>query len=189
MKKRLFTLLFAIVLMVGLLSGTVISAYATESDAVASINTTEYTDLQAALTAATDGDTVKLLKDVKTGALTIEKKEGTEPVTLDLNGHTMTVADENAEYGININWNLVVKGGSLIVNTPNADNAISAWSKGNGLTVINADVTATALHQGICVSDTITVDGGTVKATATAENSIGVLSRKLIVTKGTVEGT
>ena len=57
-------------------------------ETVAMIGAKEYTTLTAAITAAKDGDTIKLLKDV-----TVTKPiEVMKSMTLDLNGHVLTAA-------------------------------------------------------------------------------------------------
>lgn len=75
-----------------------------ETDAVAQIGNNKYTTLQDAFTAATKGDTVKLLTDVHTN--------GTDsydarliirvPITLDLNEHTIYSPDNMSDNKINI---------------------------------------------------------------------------------------
>ncbi len=57
-------------------------------DTVAMIGSKEYSTLPDAITAAKDGDTIKLLKDV-----TVTKPiEVMKSMTLDLNGHVLTAA-------------------------------------------------------------------------------------------------
>ena len=66
-----------------------------ETDAVAQIGNNKYTTLQDAFTAATKGDTVKLLTDVHTNGIDSSDARLTirVPITLDLNEHTIYSPD------------------------------------------------------------------------------------------------
>ena len=81
MKKRLFTVLLALCLVFAL--GTVT---ALADDAVASIGSTQYESLEAAVNAANEGDTIQLIDNISIDSvITID-----ESITLDLNGHIIT---------------------------------------------------------------------------------------------------
>jgi hypothetical protein len=59
------------------------------SDNVALIGSTEYETLQAAVDAATDGETVQLLNDITLSATVIIPNTNTSSFILDLNGKTL----------------------------------------------------------------------------------------------------
>lgn len=61
-----------------------------ESQAVAQIGETTYTDFASALSAATSSDTIKLLADVSTATLSCSN------ITYDLNGKTLTYTSGNS---------------------------------------------------------------------------------------------
>ena len=67
-----------------------------ETDAVAQIGDNKYTTLQDAFKAATAGDTVKLLTDVRTNGtdLPVARLTIRVPITLDLNEHTIYSPDD-----------------------------------------------------------------------------------------------
>ena len=67
-----------------------IPAFADDNGNVASIGTTSYKTLTAAITEAKDNDTVTLLSDV-TESITVEKGKN---ITLDLNGYKLTNTDK-----------------------------------------------------------------------------------------------
>ena len=84
---------------------------------VASIGDADYNSLSGALTAAQDGDTVKLLCDVTlTDNITLSSKGN---ITLDLGGHTLTHNGDNGPaYGMIVlqdGANLEIKNGSIAV--------------------------------------------------------------------------
>lgn len=90
--KQLFGILLSLSLVLGLMPGMSLTAYASAPD-VASVTTsngttTYYSTLAAAVSAATTGSTVTLLEDVTT-ASTINVSE-TKTLTLDLNNHVLT---------------------------------------------------------------------------------------------------
>ncbi|MGI5959081.1 MAG: hypothetical protein ACOX60_06670 [Massiliimalia sp.] len=59
------------------------------NDAVASIGDRQFISLEAALTAATDGETITLMSDVKLDKMLVINKD----ITLDLNNNTITASD------------------------------------------------------------------------------------------------
>lgn len=116
-----------------------IPAFADDNGNVASIGTTSYKTLTAAITEAKDNDTVTLLSDV-TESITVEKGKN---ITLDLNGKTLTNA---AGYGTIIN-----KGNLTVIDS----------SEGKTGTVDNVTHARAAL-----INDedaTATLNGGTFK--------------------------
>ena len=84
-KKRFFGILLGLALMLGLMPGTGLTAYADTN--VAKVGETEYATLSEALNAWNDGTILTLLADVET-ANTISMSSGTRTFTL--NGHNIT---------------------------------------------------------------------------------------------------
>lgn len=109
---------------------------APNTNAVAQVGGAGYTSLQAAINAATNGQTVTLLGDVKLGAtITIDKN-----ITIDLNTHTIS----SNEVGSAIFQNdgqisLLMKNGSII---NNSDGKVFYWVADGELTLANVRVTA-----------------------------------------------
>ena len=137
----------------------------TRPDAVAYVGSVPYGDLEAAVEAA-DGETVKLVEDV-----TITEPMNVEEVTLDLNGKTLSGA-ENLTLGAGTD--LTVKGGSLEGKLALADNGakltvdcpIALELNGKTATVNASDVTLT---------DAATIDGeegGKVYGNITPANTV-----------------
>ena len=135
------------------------------------VTTTKYYDtLQAAINAASSGDTVKLLKNVDTSEITETTKTfiiKDKDLTIDTNGYSIT--DSLAYYTINVkNGALTIKGGGAINKT------------GNGITTI-------------CTLGTLTLENVTVSisnydspiAVKVEENGVGNKGT-LIVNDGTV---
>jgi len=88
---------------------------------VASIGEQGYATLDAAVTAATDGQTVTLLKDVELGTASFEINK---PITLDLGGKTLTT---NGTYGgLRLNGNCSLTNGTL--HHKGTVTAIKAWN-------------------------------------------------------------
>ena len=84
-KKRLLSILLSLVLVLGLMPGMSLTAYADGN--VAKVGETEYATLRDALNNWTDGTTLTLLDDVTiTSCINVDKNK-----TLDLNGHTITL--------------------------------------------------------------------------------------------------
>ena len=106
----------------------------TELPDVAVIGTVGYKSLNAAAAAAKDGDTIKLAADV---ALSEQLVIATDNVTLDLNGHTISCADDFAPAsGQNDAKNLVsvnsctgvtVKNGTIVAGLANR-NTLNLWN-------------------------------------------------------------
>lgn len=122
MKKMFLTMLVALCLMFSLTTVAFAEDSQVPADAVAKVNETYYNNLDSAIAAANDGNTVLLVKDVKytgTSTLTIEKK-----ITLDLNGYTLTTS---GTYG-----GIIAKNNCSIINGTINHNgtvaAIKAWN-------------------------------------------------------------
>ena len=106
-----------------------------DSQNAASIGTAEYPTLGAALDAAADGATIKVLNDVATdAAFQITKK-----VTIDLNGKTIATTQADAE-GNGVFW--VKTGGELTLNGEGTINGvggnaynIAIWADGGKVTI------------------------------------------------------
>ena len=86
--KRFLSILLSLALVLGLIPGMSLTAYADGTTPVASVTpsggtATNYTDFEAALNNWTNGSTLKLLADVTTTSqINVQNKD----VTLDLNG-------------------------------------------------------------------------------------------------------
>ena len=83
-----------------------IPAFADDNGSVASIGASNYNTLTAAIAAAGNSDTVKLLSDV-TESITVENGKN---ITLDLNGKTLT--NEADKHTITNNGTLTIKDSS-----------------------------------------------------------------------------
>lgn len=84
MKKKVLTLLFVLMMVLGL---SVVSFAETVAEPLVSIGSVEYTDLPSALKAVKDGDTITLLRDIVVSTPTEATKKAS--YTIDLNGHTI----------------------------------------------------------------------------------------------------
>ena len=135
------------------------SAEGTLVAAVAQIGENGYVTLAAAIAAAEDGDTVKLLKDVTDEDVTISKS-----ITLDLGGKTLTNTDAGkATISVADGVTATVKNGSVVGGTSfyNIQVGTAVNSTAN-LTLEN--VTATAGNTGSSMIDnwgTLTIESGT----------------------------
>lgn len=95
-----------------------------ETFAVATVNGVGYTDLSAAVAAAGEGDTVKLLKDAKLDAML---DITTSDIIIDLNGNTITASDsftgtyDNDKHLIQVNGaeNVTIANGSIVTTDAN----------------------------------------------------------------------
>lgn len=152
--------------------------------------TTYYTTLQAAVTAAQEGDTVTLLKDSSTGVVAGQYKPTLTGAafTLDLNGHSIrnpSTDDKHWYYGLTIQGlaDVTVKnsGGPAEISAVSTySGGISLWDQGR-VTIESDDITVQGGAYGICGNGsqttgtaTITVKGGTV--TATSETGAGIFN-------------
>ena len=123
--------------------------------AVAEVNGTKYSSLQAAINAAQDGETVKLLADAA------EDVAISKSITLDLGGKTM----KNTNAG---KATISVQSGTVTVKNGNVMGGTSYYNievtKGSNANLTLANVTATAGNTGSSMIDnwgTLTIESGT----------------------------
>ena len=93
-------------------------------DAVAMIGAREYSTLPDAITAAKDGDTIKLLKDVTV----TNPIEVTKSMTLDLNGHVLTAATASDR-----SESKDVRNSAIWVTAENVNLTINGMTAGSGM--------------------------------------------------------
>ena len=132
---------------------------------VAMIGAREYVTLPDAITAAKDGDTIKLLKDV-----TVTKPiEVTKSMTLDLNGHVLTAATASTA---------TVKNSAIWVTAEKVNLTIDGTTAGSGMTMGDTHDTNweakvwgfVDLREGSAGS-TVTVNGGSYTGSTCASDS------------------
>ena len=132
---------------------------------VAMIGAKEYTTLPDAITAAKDGDTIKLLKDV-----TVTKPiEVMKSMTLDLNGHVLTAATASTA---------TVKNSAIWVTAEKVNLTIDGTTAGSGMTMRDTHDTNweakvwgfVDLREGSAGS-TVTVNGGSYTGSTCASDS------------------
>ena len=132
---------------------------------VAMIGAREYSTLPDAITAAKDGDTIKLLKDV-----TVTKPiEVTKSMTLDLNGHVLTAATASTA---------TVKNSAIWVTAEKVNLTIDGTTAGSGMTMGDTHDTNweakvwgfVDLREGSAGS-TVTVNGGSYTGSTCASDS------------------
>ena len=132
---------------------------------VAMIGAKEYTTLPDAITAAKDGDTIKLLKDV-----TVTKPiEVMKSMTLDLNGHVLTAATASTA---------TVKNSAIWVTAEKVNLTIDGTTAGSGMTMGDTHDTNweakvwgfVDLREGSAGS-TVTVNGGSYTGSTCASDS------------------
>ncbi|MCQ5128893.1 S-layer homology domain-containing protein [Butyricicoccus faecihominis] len=155
--------------------------------------TTKYDTLAAAITAAQDGDTLKITAgiDLSTTGVEIDGKT----LTLDLNGQTITYSGTSSAIKLtnNTGAELTVKDGGTggkLEATGLSGNAI--WNDSTGaVTVTGGTVSATdALGYAIYNAGTVTVSGGTVSSTTgiainnSSTSTVTVTGGKVEVTNG-----
>ena len=133
--------------------------------AVAMIGAKEYSTLPDAISAAKDGDTIKLLKDV-----TVTKPiEVTESMTLDLNGHVLTAATASTA---------TEKNSAIWVTAEKVNLTIDGTTAGSGMTMGDTHDTNwmakvwgfVDLREGSAGS-TVTVNGGSYTGSTCASDS------------------
>lgn len=132
---------------------------------VAMIGATEYLTLPDAITAAKDGDTIKLLKDVTV----TNPIEVTKSMTLDLNGHVLTAATESTA---------TVKNSAIWVTAEKVNLTIDGTTAGSGMTMGDTHDTNweakvwgfVDLREGSAGS-TVTVNGGSYTGSTCASDS------------------
>ena len=137
-----------------------------DRDAVAEINGLQYTSLQDAIVAATNGQTVTLLNDVSTNDYTTINKK----LTIDLGGHTFTSTDG----GFDVYSNLTLKNGTI--------NTLKwgAWVQSGAKLVVEKDVTMNATSTADDKGGIMVQDNGseiTLRGKVTAAGGVGVSGR------------
>lgn len=124
--------------------------------AVATVNGKEYSTLNAAMTAASEGATISVVSDVTTEKVNIDKS-----VTFDLGGHTVTADDDVfyiAEDGLTVNF----KNGN-IVSTKEGGLFFKQGRQNENITFDNCNITGVegAIATSTLTGSTITINGGT----------------------------
>ena len=136
-----------------------------KEDTVAMIGAKEYPTLTDAITAAKDGDTIKLLKDVTV----TNPIEVTKSMTLDLNGHVLTAATASTA---------TVKNSAIWVTAEKVNLTIDGTTAGSGMTMGDTHDTNweakvwgfVDLREGSAGS-TVTVNGGSYTGSTCASDS------------------
>lgn len=186
-----------------------VAAQATEGTAVAEVNGNTYPDLKTAISAMSTGATLKLLDDVNLGTSAIGfYKSGTENLTFDLNGHTITSSyDEKGTVTATRNG-LLIMNGTIVNNSTSSTKTTSAVYVSNGGTTTLRNVKLISNMSGLAVCDlegnsksksaTVTIEDDTtvgdnvqygvylssLKATAQKERAV-----TLNINGGTITGT
>jgi hypothetical protein len=178
-RNRLIAALLTFAMCLGVISPLSAFAEETAHDAssesavtnVASIGSNEYATLAEAVTAAksgttTDAQTIKLLKCATlTETLTID--DGT--VILDLDGHTLTGANNAYAVTVSGTADVTVKGGTIT-------GTKGICATGSATLTVNNDVTVESSVYAVAVGSTanVTIDGATIKVTDSS--AIGILT-------------
>ena len=123
LSRKVFALLLSLAMVVTMMPTMALTAFANEND-VAQIGSGEaaktYTSLTKAFQEANDGDIVKILKNfTATNSAVVEHN-----ITLDLNGYTITVAEEDQWEGVSPTGQAVIyvkSGGKLTVTDSSTD--------------------------------------------------------------------
>ena len=174
--------------------------------AIAKIGDVKYTTVQAALTAAQNGDTIVLLADVNEGVSVSGKK-----LTLDLNGKKIYCANSDA-VAVSGGAEVTIKNGTL---ESNGNNCAGVWVKNasatlegctfvgtnanassgvyasNGATVIINNCNLTANHYAlVMMGATVTINSGTFEApmSISANGSDDYDDATLTINGGTFKG-
>ena len=138
-------------------------------DTVAMIGAREYSTLPDAITAAKDGDTIKLLKDVTV----IKPIEVTKSMTLDLNGHVLTAATASDR-----SESKDEKNSAIWVTAKNVNLTINGMTAGSGMKMGDTHNTEwktkvwgfVDLREGSAGS-TVTINGGSYTGSTCASDS------------------
>ena len=138
-------------------------------DMVAMIGAREYSTLPDAITAAKDGDTIKLLKDVTV----IKPIEVTKSMTLDLNGHVLTAATASDR-----SESKDEKNSAIWVTAKNVNLTINGMTAGSGMKMGDTHNTEwktkvwgfVDLREGSAGS-TVTINGGSYTGSTCASDS------------------
>ncbi len=165
-------------------------------------NTTLYTTLAGAITAAVTGDTLKVIADIDLGGTGVEITNG-KALTLDLNGHNIThsgTSESSAIQLLNVaNTALTVKdsssgqtgtleatsgraisnlgGGTVTIESGTVTAKVTAiYNSSTGTVEVSGGTVSSTYQGGRAISNTgagtITVSGGMVSATGTGCNAI-----------------
>lgn len=135
-----------------------LAVYSTSTSAapVATVNGKEYSTLNAAMAAASEGATISVVSDVTTEKVNIDKS-----VTFDLGGNTVTADDDVfyiAEDGLTVNF----KNGN-IVSTKEGGLFFKQGCQNENITFDNCNITGVegAIATSTLTGSTITINGGT----------------------------
>ena len=144
-------------------TGNIVSLDSEDLDGVAQINGIQYFTLEEAVAAATDGQTVTLLKDVildETLTISAEKK-----ITLDLAGHSIS-GQNSAVDEYNVYTMILNQGDLTIIDSSQAKNGKIIYSQTNaGDGESGYDYTYDCLRN----RGTLTISGGTIEVVSTSE--------------------
>ena len=178
-RRKWLALLAASAMVLTMLPGM---AFAAEEGNAAAIGNVEYQTVQAAVTAAKDGETVKLLRDVEK-AVTLTKPKS---ITVNLNGRTITGKDTKGKdtYAIAVQGEgteLTVTGSGTLTGQ------YGVYANKNAVVNVSGG-TVSGTTAGIYVNNggTVHVSGGTVSGTANF--GIYLCHGVVNVTGGTVSG-
>ena len=138
MKKRVLAMLLAVALVAALLP---VAALAEGPFQVSSTGKT-YSTLSAAISAASDGDTIKLLDNATTSFIIIEKG-----ITLDLGGNTLKIVDISKNtIGIAFTEGTsTIKNGTIIDDRVFVDNGAGSYTSSAGAVMVYAGGVGTSL--------------------------------------------
>ena len=184
MKKRVFSLILALIFSIGLLPAAAL-AEGTDGGA-AQIGETVYSTLPEAVNAAQDGDTIKLLADYGVDGGSLPTIVVTKSVTLDLNGYAIAsieVGQTQEDTGE------VLASGDLTVEDTSAARTGKVTSMidlvAGKLTVNGGTIGGTDRDDGISIKNgTLTVNGGTIVSLYGSADDSGTVA----ITGGAVQG-
>ncbi len=212
--KRITKLLLVLYLVLSI--GAVCAFAAVEETDVAKIGDTGYATLQEAINAANEGDTVELLTNVDLAeTITVASDD---KITLDLAGYTISYNPANAKttHALANSGDLTIMDssdagtGKITSEAANPDTAeIPGYASntivnGGTLTLNSGTIECTTASGGACYAidtmwysnsskaPTVIINGGKVKAVATAIRMIGYateVSNNLTINGGEIEGT
>jgi hypothetical protein len=173
--NKLVALLLALLLAMGMLVALPASAYAEPGDPVCSIGSTEYASLEAAISAAQDGQTIKLLSDIEASTpLWISYKS----ITVDLNGCIFNNTSISNSLTVGSGGELKLTdtnpagGGEFNVTSTSQYGSGVLVQNGGKATVTNASATNFTTSYGAYIES-----GSSVVVTNSATGGIGVICR------------
>lgn len=192
MIKRILSFVLTICMVIALMPGTAFAVL--DKDAI--IGTTEYDTLQEAVNAVSEGDTIRLLRNISlTGTVTIADTNN-KSFTIDLKGRTlnsgnMTALVHNGSGTLTIRDSASGEGGK-VTGTKRYYQSGMIYLNGGSLVVESGTVENTGINgneNAIYVSSgSVTVKGGVVKSVSDASYSIyNAGSGSVMVTGGTVQ--